>query len=226
MIVLITPTRNRPELCKRMIDSARATADGPIEIFLGIASEKGNYPQEYNHLLAQKVLVEEMPTVAVSNMLAEEAMCNSDNKLFFMIGDDAVFETKGWDSALIKAYNKLDCKIHVFSLQDSRDKDGTPHPIATREYIEAMGYFMCPIFLHWYVDTWISVVAKSMNCFTKLDDYILKHEKAADSGAPDDTHIRIRRNGYRERDAFVNEKCQVLLDEEKRRLFFKVMESN
>jgi len=225
MIVLITPTRNRPELCKRMVDSARATADNPIEVYLGIASEGNNYPQEYRYILAQQSLMEESPTVAIVNLLADEAMKDPDNKLFMVVGDDAIFDTKGWDTALIKAYEALENKIHVFSFQDSRSKNGTPHPIVTREFIEAMGYFATPIFLHFFVDTWLVDIAKNSNCFTKLDNYLVIHDKGSDRGEPDNTHTRLRNNGFKNRDYYVNEKCQHILQAEKLRLFEKIMES-
>lgn len=225
MIVLITPTRDRPELCKRMVDSARATADEPIEVFLGIASNEGNYPQEYRHILAQQALMEEMPTVAITNFLAEEAMRNLDNKLFMIVGDDAIFATKGWDTALKNEYDKLDNKIHVFSFKDSRSAEGTPHPIVSREFIEAMGYLCTPIFMHFFVDTWLVEMAKNSNCFTKLDDHLVIHDKDSDRGIPDNTHTRLRDNGCKARDFYVKNKCQHFLETEKRRLFDKVMES-
>jgi hypothetical protein len=208
-----------------MIDSARATADEPIEVFLGIASEEGKYPQGYRDILAQQTLMEEMPTVAITNYLADEAMKNPDNKLFMIVGDDAVFATKGWDTALKNEYDKLDNKIHVFSFKDSRSSDGTPHPIVTREFIDTMGYFCTPIFLHFFVDTWLVEMAKNSNCFTKLDDYLVIHDKGSDKGQSDETHTRLRNNGYKARDFYVQRKCQHFLDAEKLRLFDKIMET-
>ena len=75
------------------------------------------------------------------------------NQLFMVAADDMIFNTVGWDKDLIQHYENLENKIHVYHLQDSRDIDGTPHPIMSREYIEATGYFVPPIFLHWEIDS-------------------------------------------------------------------------
>jgi hypothetical protein len=154
--------------------------------------------------------------------MSEAAMVGGENKLFMLGADDMIFETEGWDKALIDHYNALENKIHVFSLQDSRDIDGTPHIICTREYIEAMGYFLPPLFLHWYVDSWTAEIAKANGCFTHLRDYKLTHDKPSDQGKPDETHSRIRQFGWHERDKWVNDHCQHFLRHEKDRLKFKL----
>lgn len=157
------------------------------------------------------------PIVQATNFLAAQEVMDNKN-LFVLAGDDAVFATPHWDKALIEAYQALDNKIHVFSLLDSRDADGYPHPIITREYIEAMGYMVPPIFLHWYVDTWTVEIAKANNCFTHLKEYLLIHDKPSDDGKKDITHDRLRRIGWHVRDTAVDKECRHFLEVEKKRL--------
>jgi len=159
-----------------------------------------------------------MPTVQKWNDLSDYAMQDKSIKLFMLGSDDMYFDTPGWDKALLDHYNALENKIHVYHLQDSRDENGTPHPIVTREYIEAMGYFVPPIFLHWQIDTWTVAIAKYNNVFTHMRDYLLIHDKPNDRGNPDETHSRIRQWGWHERDKYVNDKCQNFLEYEKARL--------
>lgn len=158
------------------------------------------------------------PTVFMWNELAKEAMKDPANKLFMLCADDVIFSTPLWDEALIEHYNKLENKIHAYSLRDSRDNDGTPHPIVSREWIEAMGYFVVPIFMHWFVDTWTVETARANNCFTHLKDYLLVHDKPSDKGNGDETHNHIRCMGWRERDKQVNDSCQHYLAQEKQKL--------
>lgn len=167
---------------------------------------------------AQYLFPIDVPTSFMWNELAKVAMKHPEHKLFMLGSDDIIFSTKGWDKALIDHYNALENKIHVYALQDSRDPDGTPHPIVSREYIEAMGYFVPPIFLHWYIDTWTVEIAKANGCFTHMKDYLLVHDKPSDRGEGDETHNRIRRNGWKQRDDYVNETCQRYLDQDKMRL--------
>lgn len=208
MIVLLTPTRGRPDQFRRMVDSVNSTSKNAVVI------SSCNGLDDY----ADFKLPIDVPTVYMWNKLTEAAIKTSELKLFMLCSDDVIFSTHGWDKALIDHYNALENKIHVYSLQDSRDKDGTPHPIVTREYIEAMGYFLPPIFLHWYVDSWTVDISRANNCFTHLRDFSLIHDKPSDAGKADETHLGIRRMGWHERDKYVNETCQHFLELEKQRL--------
>lgn len=223
MIALLCPTKARPQQCKRMIESAIATSECRLEIYLDI--EK-TYPTSAIYDLPQHkrvtyYLAESapgMPTAHKWNMLAEEAMKSADNKLFMLAADDMVFSTPLWDTALIESYNSLENKTHVYALRDSRSDDGTPHPICTREYIAAMGYFVPPIFLHWFIDTWTVDIAKSNAVFTHLKDYLLIHDKPSDKGHADATHTGIRAMGWHDRDKWVASRCQQFLSQEMCRL--------
>lgn len=211
MIAILCPTRGRPEGFKRMCDSSASTSSTNARITVFAASNEENTYTNYSYPL-------DCPTVFMWNDMAITALENPTMKLFMLGSDDMIFATPGWDKALLDHYEKLENKIHVYHLQDSRDPEGTPHPIVTREYIDAMGYFLCPIFLHWFVDSWAVSIAKENSCFTHLKDYLLIHDKPSDKGEPDETHSRIRRNGWHQRDKAVNDSCQHFLEFEKQRL--------
>jgi hypothetical protein len=188
-----------------MIDSSYATAD-KINVYIGLTiGDTSTYEIDPKRGAYIASFHDGIPTVHKWNLLAEEALANPDNKLFMLASDDIVFTTPCWDRALLDHYSGLENKIHVYALQDSRDPEGTPHPIVTREYIEAMGFFLPPLFLHWYCDTWTVTIARSNHCFTHLKDYLLVHDKPSDKGQGDATHNRIRQMGWKERDGWVHE---------------------
>ncbi len=220
MIAILVPSRGRPEQLKRMIESARKTAYKEVKLFLAISPEDELAYQSINGNTRKYIMPDNMPTAHKWNLLAEEAMRNTDNTLFMVGADDMVFTTPGWDEAVINHYNALVKQQHVYHLQDSRDKDGTPHPIMTREYIEAMGYLVPPMFLHWYIDTWTVELAKQLKVFTHLTDYELIHDKPSDRGLSDETFNRIRSFGWRERDEWTNKKMRSIgfMEHEQRRL--------
>lgn len=213
MIELICPSKGRWDRLRRMWQSALRTASNPEQLYLRVGvldTEKTNYASAlYNDDQHTMYGVRDWSTCFSWNLMAEEAMEDSKGKLFMLASDDTVFTTPHWDKALIDHYNALDSKIHVYHLQDSRDKNGTPHPIVTREYIEAMGCFLPPAFLHWYVDSWTVGLAKANNCFTHLQDYMLLHDKPSDKGDPDETHTDIRDRGWKVRDDWTWRKLQL-----------------
>lgn len=214
-ISIICPTRGRKDKFYRMYDSARSTEVNYCDMWSGSNGDDTYSPLQFPI---------DTPTVHMWNHLCALAKDKPLNKLFMLGSDDTIFATPGWDKALLDHYNSLENKIHVYALKDSRDPEGTPHPIVTREYINAMGYFMSPIFLHWFVDTWTVEIAKANSCFTHLKDFELIHDKPSDKGQADETHNRIRRMGWHERDKHVNDKCQHFLEHEKRRLHLSILE--
>src|ERR1700743_2003984 len=115
MIALLCPTRGRPSQFKRMCESAYATSTkGNIYIFDG--SNGGD-----NYCTKQYPI--DCPTVYMWNDLAQEAFQYQYIKLFMLASDDMIFATPGWDEALLNHYDKLENKIHVYHLQDSRDAE-------------------------------------------------------------------------------------------------------
>lgn len=217
MIAILCPTRGRPEQFNRMRESVDQTSLC-AKVYAGTHDRRG-----YD-FRAQSVFdyPDNLPTAHKWNNMAVNLLNDQSLKLFMLGADDMIFEAPGWDKALIDHYNALENKVHVYALQDSRDKNGTPHPIVTREYIEQMGYFLPPIFLHWFSDTWTVEIAKFNNCFTHLTDYTLRHDKPSDRGQPDETHSRIRQWGWHVRDEWVAEKCAHFLEHEKQRLALKM----
>jgi hypothetical protein len=231
MITLLCPTRGRPELCRRMIMSAYNTSATNIGIYLAVSAEEFDaYKQaldlpENVRVGVVMVSMPDQPTGFKWNKLAELAMESPPKdgaRLFMLAADDMVFTTPCWDKALLDHYRALENKVHVYHLRDSRNESGTPHPIVTREYIEAMGYFLPPLFLHWFVDSWTVEIAEANGCFTHLKDYMLLHDKPSDRGEGDETHNRIRQMGWHERDKWVDKHCRHYLAQEIGRLRGKI----
>lgn len=220
-IAILCPTRKRPEGVKRMCESAWTPN---VKIYLGcdrseiIDFSLSKCEEPIHSDISWREFPDMLPTAQKWNELAITAMRSPDHKLFMLGSDDMYFDTPGWDRALIDHYENLENKIHVYHLQDSRDEKGTPHPIVTREYIEAMGFFVPPIFLHWFVDSWTVEIARSNSCFSHFPSFRLIHDKPSDLGNGDETHSRIRQWGWHERDKYVNDTCGHFLEAEKDRL--------
>lgn len=216
MITILVPSRARPNEFKRMVESVRKTSGGDVKIYVCLRpGDMHIYREVLGNLMNDiKIMIapDNLPTAHKWNLMAEHAMTD-----IMMLGaDDMVFATSLWDQALLDHYSSLDDKRHVYALQDSRDESGTPHPMMTKEYVQAMGYFVPPIFLHWFIDSWTVKIANEK--FTHLKDYLLVHEKPSDRGAADETHNRIRESGWHERDQWVATCCEDWLDDQIRKL--------
>jgi len=217
MIALLCPSRARPDQCKMMVESVYATSSTNPKIYISTDAR-----DLWSYKLSREITATDwvhsphgMPTSHKWNILAQEAMKNPENKLFMLAADDMGFVSPGWDNGLIANYEG---KPQVFAFQDTRDPLGTPHPIVTREWVELFGWFVPPIFAHWYIDSWTVEIAKSANCFTHLNQFVLEHNKPSDRGQGDETHSLIRSYGWRERDEFIATTCKDWLELQKQKL--------
>ena len=219
-IALLCPTRGRPQEFKRMVQSLQGTVSQKVNLYVAIQGAGSAYETgSKENVAVWPTNCPDWPTAFTWNRLAEEAMKNPDNKLFMLCADDVIFSTPLWDSWLLEDYAYLENKIHCYHLRDSRNEDGTPHPIVTREWIEATGWFLPPLFMHWFVDSWTVDIAKYCGAFTHMKDYLLIHDKPSDRGEGDETHNRIRQMGWHDRDKWTAEKCKYILEFEKQRMY-------
>lgn len=209
-ISILCPSRGRPHLLERMMASALKTAVHPERVKIYVYLNHDD-PAQDGYLAVSCYTGPEVsfshgpdaPTAYSWNQLA--AQCDGD--LLMLMGDDVVFRTRGWDNALEEAAATLPNGVGVLSFEDGRSEVGTahPHPVMTRKMYEALGYFTCPIFLHWYVDTWMVEIARRADAFRYVAGVVMEHVKPSDTGGADETHNRIRRGVWNQRDKAVYE---------------------
>ena len=202
MISILCPSRGRPELAKRMIDSALSKATNEIEILLYLNIDDPKLP-EYQQLIDSKYYTvgpDRSPGYSW-NMLADTA--TSD--ILFLIGDDADFVTEGWDQQIINKFDEIPDKIAcVYPIQYTVSKYKNPHFCLHRNWINELGYFVPPHFWHWYVDTWTAHIARGLNRYYCLENV----EVAIQTRLLDETEQRTSNFCNRERDRWMWAKTQ------------------
>ena len=205
-----------------MIESVLKTSQRDnVVIYIGLSGNGYGYDFLKHYPCVKVLTAKDWTTAYTWNLLAEEAKKDASIGFFMLGADDMVFSTPCWDMALIKFGEDA----VVVSFLDSRDSEGTPHPVMSRSFHEKLGYFTAPIFLHWYVDTWLVAIAKACGRFHHLKQYFLVHDKLSDKGTPDETHNDIRRRGWRERDKYTWDKCQHFLFCEQQRMLSEFLTS-
>lgn len=193
-ISILCPSRGRPELAKRMAESAVRTCVDPkgLTIAFYLDHLDPTVMEYVSTPYTTKVIGVDGPTSYAWNELAKTFTAD----IMILCGDDVVFETEGWDEILRKAATEN--PVGVFSFDDERSPLGTghPHPAVTRMAYEALGYIANPMFYHWYVDTWLREVALKAEKFHYLGNVRLAHRKSP----KDETHKRIRATNLRNAD--------------------------
>jgi hypothetical protein len=202
MISILCPSRGRPELAKRMIETVQSTASLPVEILLYLNDDDPEL-ERYKALISSEhyqIGPDRSPGYSW-NRLAE--ICQGE--ILFLMGDDATFETKGWDKLVEHEFSKIpDRIVCVYPVVPNFKKEKNPHFCVHRNWVNALGYFVPPHFWHWYVDTWTRELARRIGRYIRMDNFPLPIELHI----ADDTVARKDRLSLRERDHWLWEKTQ------------------
>jgi glycosyltransferase involved in cell wall biosynthesis len=193
MISLCCPSRGRPKLAKRLVDTALTTADHDVE-FLFYLNQDDETLEEYRDLLNEKYysIGPNQSTCYSWNLLAEKAKYD----IVCLLGDDVQIQTKSWDTLINFEFNKYDDKILMVVPNDDRNKLnlkeptlwkdkplGAAHFAVHKNWINTLGYFVPPFFWHFYVDTWTQKVSRKLNRCLYLPTVTFKAKKLLDATA-------------------------------------------
>lgn len=90
-------------------------------------------------------------------------------------GDDHVPRTKGWDEAILKAFDEMNGTGYVLT-NDGHHGAGLATAWAqSNDIILALGYMTPPGLQHMYVDTVATCLAHATGMYRYLDDVIIEH---------------------------------------------------
>lgn len=217
IIDILCPSRGRPHLAKRMYESICKTVSRPnhVRVWLYLSDNDPDV-DKYNvvsfsqgdvcwekEVLVNVVYGKDGPTSYLWNHLAQHAYgCRSD--LLFLMGDDVVFETEGWDEIYREAARNNPDGIFVLAPDDGRGS-GVPHPCVGRTWIDTLGFFVNPAFLHWGVDSYTEHLALSLDRFIRLPEVKITHQKVGETNPADETYKRLREGVWNKRDLQVLE---------------------
>ena len=198
-ISVLCPTRERPELFARMIDSAFETGGQDFEV-LCYVDEDDPTREEYDRFNGRIVVGPSNGVGRAWNRLAREAW----GDLLMMANDDLVFRTDGWDARLAAAIDERGPSDGVFVAWAD---DGAPgcerrcaFPIVSRRWIETLGQFVPECFNFLYHDTWVHDVGRLVDRLIYVADVVIEHRHFAFKKADYDATYRRHRDGEKNRD--------------------------
>lgn len=201
MISVLCPTRGRPEIFNRMVESAfDGQSDDQVEILAYIDADDDE-AMAYKELPAigrVKIFMGEVRTVGQAwNKLARRAQ----GSLLMMGNDDLIFWTKGWARLI---FAELAAKAPADGLFMAWTDDGSgksagrcAFPIVTRRWYETVGYFAPECFHFLYHDTWIHDIAKRVDRAIYLPNILIEHAHFSFKKAKYDETYRRHRVGQK-----------------------------
>lgn len=205
MISFCCPSRGRPLLAKRLIESATETQKGNTE-FLFYLNDDDRYLEQYKDLIDEKhyVVGRNQSTCLSWNLMAEKAT----NDVVMLMGDDVQVRTENWDQLIVDQINKYEDKILMVVPSDGKLKNRVlgnetklwgdkPLPAAHfavhKNWIKTLGYLAPVYFWHWHVDSYTQTVARKLNRCLFLPSVVFKAKKIMndDAGKQIRSHFNI-----------------------------------
>lgn len=196
MISFCCPSRGRPELAKRLIDTATETQKGNTE-FLFYLNDDDTRLEEYKDLLDEKhyTVGPNQSTCYSWNLMCEKA----SNDIVMLMGDDVQVQTQNWDQIILDQFDKFKDKILMVVPSDGRAKGNKnlskkitlwpdePLPAAHfavhKNWTNTLGYLAPAFFWHWHVDSYTQKVARKLNRCLYLPTVEFKAKKIMNDNA-------------------------------------------
>ena len=193
MISFSCPSRGRPELAKRLVDTATKTQKGQTE-FLFYLNDDDEKLEEYKDLLDEKhyTIGPNQSTCYSWNLMANKA----SHDIVMLMGDDVQIQTQDWDQLIVDQFNKYEDRILMVVPSDGRRKgtqnlgkevklwEDKPLPAAHfavhKNWINTLGYLAPPYFWHFFVDSYTQKVARKLNRCLYLPTVLFKAKKMFD----------------------------------------------
>lgn len=182
VISILLPTRQRPEFLDRLWKSALKTADHPDKLELVVYIDSDDISYENQKLKGKvKFLIGPRLHDNKVNLSVKWNKCweKATGDIFMHCGDDIIFRTKGWDTAVREAIDARPGKIcfawcNDVSDESSRHEFGT-HGFIHKNWTDVIGRFLPPYFVSDYNDTYLNDVSRKLHVQTYLHTYITEH---------------------------------------------------
>jgi hypothetical protein len=197
IIAICAPTRIRPNHAERLIRSALDCSDHPDLLEFCFYCDDDDHATKNKLISLQAELPKQLKFVVGPRIIFSD-MWNHCYKLaqsdIIMMGsDDIVFRSKSWDTLITTEFDACPDKILFVHGDDLKQGKllGT-HGFLHRRWIETIGYFTPPYFTADYCDTWLTLVADSLDRRLYLPHLIIEHMHVSMKKAEMDDNSRDR----------------------------------
>lgn len=173
-ISVLVPSRERPELLKRSIDSL---GDGDLEVLVALDDDD---PRLADYAGLGTVLVGPRHGYGSLHSYYNQLAARASGDWLFLWNDDCVMETENWID-VIRSYDGHMVVLNPRTNHDNWKIDMNVFPILPRKMVQLMGHFS----LSRHNDSWIEYVARDAGILVRVP-IAIHHDRADLTGNNDD----------------------------------------
>jgi len=153
-ILVICPTRDRPDDAEALLDSLLATSENTVLGLYVDDDQRDLYQRFYGR---ERVLVTCGPRLGPAPSYNAVWRSYPQFEIYGVACDDIRFLTPGWDEYVHIMIEHFRGRIGVVSA-DHNGHASVGYPYVSRQWIEILGWLMCPAMTHFTCDTVIELL--------------------------------------------------------------------
>jgi len=173
-ILIILPTRNRPDNIKKWYDSYKENTSGISDVVI-MADIDDDNDYSYTGFIIERN--ERLNCIQKLNLAAEKYAQNYE--IIGFLGDDTIIKTKDFDE---KIYSKMSIDIISMLFPNDNLPKGSEdcwvkptHIFMTKELYNIIGYFAYPKMHHSFVDFAWHTIGNNLKTYIYAEDIIIEH---------------------------------------------------
>jgi hypothetical protein len=205
-LLVIVPSRGRPQNIARLLDSVRATSRAVTHLHVAVDEDDPKLPQ-YRAVMAaaggKRDVLEVGPRKGLCAWTNEIAVRRAGQYPHLgSLGDDHVPRTPGWDRALIRGIEDMGGTGIVYPWDGTRE-DIPEAVVLSSDIVAALGWMCLPELQHFYPDNVWADLGHGARCIRHLRAIAVDHVHPRAGSAPaDKTYAEAGSKLAADRDAY------------------------
>lgn len=187
-LLVIVPSRGRPNNIARLLDAVHATAKAQTHVHVAVDDDDPEL-ERYRYVMGQAAAEGDKLTVgprkgltAWTNEIAVPAA--GEYPYLASLGDDMVPRTPGWDEALIRGIERMGGTGFTYPWDGVRE-DIPEAVVLSSGIVRALGWMAHPDLDHWYIDNVWADLGRGAGCLRHLRAIAVDHQWKADQTSKD-----------------------------------------
>lgn len=204
-IVILTPSKKRPEGIKRLVESSYNTASFPDRIYYYFLIPKSDKKSEE---MIEKLKLELTPNIYIKyeskrkdedvnyskfwNILYNKSRISRDPYCYGFYGDDVEFKTFSWDSIIVEEFKKNQRKPFMLRTNETGANFRKNSTLFFTNSIlhDILGRYLDTDYIQTYMDTDLHEICTKAGCFEFFRHIITYHHSIVLKRAPIDDNYR------------------------------------
>lgn len=170
-LAIVCPSRGRPDVCKRMIESALDNSNADVLVYV---DNDDDTRHEYPHS-SERVRVHHHLPIGRGAAVNELIRCYPDYRMYLIVSDDITFVRSDWEAQVVAAMDAFGDDLGIVHLASENGAKYANWVVASKKWIDTLGWFNYPGCRWFCQDTIIQVLAEALGRIRFIEPKVIHH---------------------------------------------------